>query len=192
MTEHIYKTLAITGLSKASVEEAVTTATVMASTGRFQSSGMLLCTATLAVMIIAQPIAVFASSQDSVRHEQYRMLCSTVNSKTLPKSVVNRYGISVDRTVGILSCVVQRISSGEETRNIDAEVTAIARNFYSVSSTFELRAVEVDRADDRLSHSFIGSYSVSSKHQMTFSITARIKGQDELIHLELIDEKPRR
>jgi hypothetical protein len=92
--------------------------------------------------------------------------CSSVNSTSLPETSLERYDIDSDGSVGLFSCVVQRMSDDGTFEHLSAEITAQDHSIGQTPQDIPLREV----LDDDLV-TYLGTYAVAEEFPLTFRVS---------------------
>lgn len=141
----------------------------------------------LVVIFAAAAAAVASPASARAYHSQSLdglvARCSTVNTTTLPRESLERYGVEPDDERGLLSCVVQKQKPGLRPENVQAQVDAE----YSLTGQ-PPREIELREVRENNLVTYLGTYPVRTEGPLVFSIELQV--DDARVEMNFDDQSP--
>lgn len=139
----------------------------------------------LAPLLVASFCAAAAAQPHQISRDGYTLRSSTVASTAIAPGTAREHGIEPSPSRGVLNVLVQRDASGAS-RNVAAEVRAVARNLAGMEREIPMKAA---RAPNGMV-SYIGTYDFLPREVLVFVVTARPHDSRTELSLKFRDRLP--
>jgi Domain of unknown function (DUF4426) len=135
--------------------------------GNIASGRLLLAMSFAAAVAACAPPHVppgFGPAGAESREGRHIARCNTVHSLTLPKQIIQRYGLEANENTAIISCELQLQDAGPP-RNVPARISGTQTLLTGRTTPLEFKEIE-----DEGSVSYLAPFSIAAKLAIEFDV----------------------